>query len=107
MGPNRKGDLPTALSDGPVLVGIDYCSDYIREVIGGLTKVQRMYVVDGCIHGDCQMVTVRALKRKGLFHLVIDSPNGEAGFMRLTSLGEAVQANLKRRHAAEKARAGA
>lgn len=56
-----------------------------------LTRAQRMYVRDGSIHGDCTMATVRALRSKGLFELVIDSPNGRCGFMRLTSLGGAVR----------------
>ena len=56
-----------------------------------LTKVQQKFVKAGCIHGDFTMVTVRALKAKGLFHLVIDSPNGQCGFMKLTPLGESVR----------------
>jgi hypothetical protein len=40
------------------------------------------------------MRTVRSLRDKGLFHLVIDSPNGQCGFMHLTPLGEAVRAAL-------------
>jgi uncharacterized protein YjhX (UPF0386 family) len=59
-----------------------------------LTKVQAQYVKAGCIHGDCTMQTVRALVRKGLFALEISSPNGRAGFMRLTETGRAVQSAL-------------
>lgn len=65
-----------------------------KGLVRSLTPAQRMYVRDASIHGDCNMVTVRALKRKGLFHLVISSPNGQCGFMRLTPLGEAVRAAL-------------
>lgn len=62
--------------------------------MGRLTKLQRQLVIDGCIHGDFSMRTVRALKDKGLFHLVIESPNGQCGFMRLTSAGEALRSSL-------------
>jgi uncharacterized protein YjhX (UPF0386 family) len=61
------------------------------------SPLQRQLVRDGCIHGDFTMATVRALKRKGLFHLVISSPNGQCGFMELTPLGEAVRAELRAR----------
>jgi len=66
----------------------------IARLRTGLTKVQRKYVTDGCINGDPAMVTVRALKCKGLFYLKIDSPNGQCGFMELTPLGHAVRASL-------------
>lgn len=59
-----------------------------------LTRAQRLYVKDGAIHGGCTMATVRVLRAKRLFELVIDSPNGQCGFMRLTALGEAVRAAL-------------
>jgi hypothetical protein len=42
------------------------------------------------------MQTVRKLKAKGMFHLVINSPNGQCGFMELTQLGKAVQAQLRK-----------
>jgi len=67
----------------------------MKALVRSLTKAQRLLVTDGCVHGDFSMHTVRALKRKGLFHLVIDSPNGQCGFMRLTDLGVAVQAILR------------
>lgn len=85
---------------GPVtdnLCGDQSCalpSTDAKVVLRGLTKAQRMYVRDGSIHGDCAMRTTRALVAKGLFGLVIDSPNGQCGFMRLTPLGNAVQAAL-------------
>ena len=63
-----------------------------------LTMAQKSAILDGYI-GDQVMVTVNALKRKGLFHLVIDSPNGRCGFMRLTPLGIEVQAILRARAA--------
>lgn len=66
----------------------------IKAAKRGLTQAQRMYVQDGCIHGDRTMQTVRALKLKGLFELVISSPNGQCGFMELTPLGKAVQSAL-------------
>lgn len=65
-----------------------------REALRSLTKVQRMYVKDGCIHGDCSMRTARLLMGKGMFHLVISSPNGKAGFLHLTPLGERVRSLL-------------
>ena len=58
-----------------------------------------MYVKDGCIHGDCSMTTARALMRKGLFSLEIDSPNGQWGFLRLTPLGREAQQIIKARTA--------
>ena len=69
-----------------------------QSLIRGLTKAQRYHVKRGCISGDFTMNTVNALKRKGLFHLVISSPNGQCGFMELTVLGEHAQAYLKQRH---------
>lgn len=69
--------------------------EIFRLFVRGLSKAQRQYVAAGCIHGDCTMQTVRALVRKGLFRLVIDSPNGNAGFMRLTPLGENVRDHLR------------
>jgi len=68
--------------------------DKVKSAIRGLTKVQRMYVQDGCIHGDCTMRTVRALRNKGLFELVITSPNGQCGTMELTELGRSVRAAI-------------
>lgn len=59
-----------------------------------LTKVQKQFVMDGCIHGDFRIVTVEALIRKGLFHVVPSSPNGQYGFARLTPLGETVRSAL-------------
>lgn len=70
---------------------------YVQEALRGLTRAQRTYVKDGCIHGDCTMTTIRALQRKALFYLKITSPNGRCGFMALTPLGETVQRILKER----------
>lgn len=69
--------------------------DDVRFAVANLTRTQRHYVRAGAIHGDCTMQMVETLRRKGLFHLVIDSPNGQCGFMRLTPLGDAVSAVLK------------
>jgi hypothetical protein len=66
-------------------------TDAARKALCNLTKVQKGFVLDGSIHGSFSMATVHALKRKGLFHLVIDSPNARCGFMRLTPLGESVR----------------
>ena len=66
----------------------------VERVVQTLTPRQRQMVLSGCIHGDFTMATVNALRRKGLFHLVIDSPNGRCGFMRLTPLGERVRRAL-------------
>lgn len=65
------------------------------RLIKGLTPLQRKLVTDGCIHGDFTMATVRALKRKGLFSLVITSPNGQCGHMELTPLGRETRAALQ------------
>jgi DNA-binding MarR family transcriptional regulator len=73
---------------------VGHTPEQVRAVVRGLTKPQRTLVKDGCIHGDFTMTTVRALQRKGLFSLVIDSPNGRCGFMRLTPLGQAVRAAM-------------
>lgn len=67
----------------------------IASIARRLSPLQAELTKDGSIHGDFTMATVNALKRKGLFHLVIDSPNGQWGFMRLTPLGEAVQQHLR------------
>lgn len=72
--------------------------EQVRDAFQSLTRVQRGFVARGCISGDFQMKTIRALKRKGIFHFVIDSPNGQCGFMHLTPLGEAVRAIHSRRH---------
>ena len=82
----------------PLITRLEEAAEGSRELARSLTKVQRRYVADGCIHGDCSMQTTRALMQKGLFHLVIDSPNGQWGFLRLTDLGVAVQAILKANH---------
>lgn len=69
--------------------------EYVIEAMRGLTKVQRQYVIDGAIHGDPAMVTIRKLLGKALFYIKIDSPNGRCGQMVLTPLGETVRAILK------------
>ncbi len=68
--------------------------DEVERIVRGLTKAQREAVKDGYI-GDQSIMTVRALREKGLFELVIDSPNGRAGFMHLTAPGLRVRAALK------------
>jgi len=73
---------------------------YVTEALQGLTRAQKRYVIDGCIHGDPALRTIRELQRKALFYLHIDSPNGRAGFLRLTPLGETVRAILKARRVA-------
>jgi uncharacterized protein YjhX (UPF0386 family) len=69
----------------------------LAPIIRRLSPKQKTFIRDGCIHGDFTMATVRALKFKGLFHLVIDSPNGQCGFMELTPLGNAVRAEMAAR----------
>lgn len=64
---------------------------YVVEAMRGLTPTQKKYVMDGSIHGDCTVKTIRALQDKALFFLMIDSPNGRCGFMKLTPLGETVR----------------
>lgn len=68
----------------------------------GLTKAERVHVLNGCISGDFRMSTVRSLESKAMFYLKIDSPNGRCGFMTLTPLGENVQALLKSRQASRR-----
>lgn len=65
------------------------------EIARSLTGAQREAIWRGGI-GDESMATVRALVRKGLMYLRIDSPNGRWGFMELTALGLAVRAELER-----------
>lgn len=72
-------------------------SDHLKAVVRNLTRAERRFVKDGCIHGSFSMTTVYNLRRKGLFELVISSPNGRAGFMELTSLGRDAQALIKSR----------
>lgn len=81
--PKGRADLQRADTSAP------------RALIKSLTPLQRKLVADGCIHGDFTMATVRALKRKGLFSLVITSPNGQCGHMELTPLGQQVRAVLQ------------
>ena len=66
----------------------------VQKIIKGLTTPQRYHVERGCISGDFTMATVNALKRKGLFELVISSSNGWCGFMELTDLGKQVRQAL-------------
>ena len=66
----------------------------VQKVVKSLSPIQAEIVKRGCFSGDFTMATVRALKRKGLFHLVISSPNGQCGFMELTPLGAEVRAAL-------------
>lgn len=83
------------MTDEPYLrESSDFAAEQVAAICRTLTPVQRTFVKDACLHGDVYMTTVRALKRKGLFHLVISSPNGQCGFMRLTPFGEAVRSAL-------------
>jgi len=66
----------------------------IAEIAAKLTAAQRNAVQRGGI-GDETMATVNALRRKGLMHLRIDSPDGRWGFMELTDAGQSVAAYLK------------
>jgi hypothetical protein len=74
---------------------------YVKDALRGLTAVQRQFVIDGCIHGDVTITTVRALQDRALFYLHPDSPNGRCGSLRLTPLGLTVQSILKDRVAAQ------
>lgn len=78
-----------------LITSLEQAGEGSRELVRGLTKVQRRFVMDGCIHGDFSITTVRCLMRKGLFHIVTDSPNGQFGPMRLTERGLAVPSALK------------
>lgn len=76
---------------------------YVAEALQSLTRAQKQYVMDGCIHGDVTMATVRALRNKALFYLHPTSPNGRCGDMRLTPLGVTVRGILRQRAALRKA----
>lgn len=76
----------------------------ITSLIEKLSPAQRYHVERGCISGDFTMNTVNALKRKGLFHLVISSPNGQCGFMEPTDLGKRVRAQMLADRAQSEAR---
>lgn len=65
----------------------------VSKIAASLTKAQRDAVMRGAI-GDHTMATVRALMSRGLMHLRIDSPNGRAGFVENTTLGDKVAAHL-------------
>lgn len=69
--------------------------DYVKTAMRGLTPKQKQFVMDGSIHGDCTMATVRALRGRALFYLKITSPNGRCGHMELTPLGVTVQGILR------------
>ena len=69
--------------------------DYVQEALKSLTPARRKYVLAGCIHGDPHITTIRELQRKALFYLHPTSPNGRAGEMRLTPLGETVRGILQ------------
>lgn len=66
----------------------------VEKIIKSLSPIQAEVVRRGCFSGDFTMATVRALKRKGLFELVISSPNGQCGFMELTDLGKQVRQSM-------------
>ncbi len=76
---------------------------YVREALKGLTRTQKRFVIDGVMHGDFTMTTVRTLTSRALFYFHPDSPNGRCGAMRLTPLGVTVQGILKDRAAKAKA----
>ena len=76
---------------------------HVIAALRGLTRAERQYVSDGCIHGDTRPATIRSLQHKGMFYLKITSPNGQCGFMELTPLGVNVRAEIKRRAALAKA----
>lgn len=67
----------------------------LDKLARGLTDAQREAIRRGGI-GDETMATVNALKRKGLMHLRIDSPDGRWGFMELTPLGQRLKAHIER-----------
>ena len=73
----------------------DWNETDITNAVRALTKVQRQFVKDRCIHGDFTMTTVRALIRKRLFHVVPTSPNGQYGTARLTPFGKAVRERVQ------------
>jgi len=66
----------------------------IARIAKGLTKAQRDEVKRGTFSGDNPITTARALMRKDLMHLRIDSPNGRCGFIECTPLGLAVRTYL-------------
>lgn len=72
---------------------------YVREALTGITRAQRRFVLDGCIHGDTTALTIRGLQQKALFYFHPTSPNGRCGDLRLTPLGETVRSILRERAA--------
>jgi hypothetical protein len=68
--------------------------DIYRALVAALTPAQRDAIMRGSI-GDHSMATVRALIRKGLMYLRISSPNGKAGFVENTELGNALRQHLR------------
>ena len=58
---------------------------HIHAALKDLTRGERKHVANGYI-GDCLPSTLQSLRRKAMFYLHIDSPNGRAGTMRLTPL---------------------
>lgn len=77
---------------------------YVQEALRGLTKAERRHVLNGYVGDPFTMTTVRSLRRKALFFIMIDSPNGRCGFLKLTPLGETVRKILKERIAARGAK---
>ena len=66
----------------------------VHKIARALSPIQAEIVRRGCFSGDFTMATVNALKRKGLFELVISSPNGQCGFMELTDIGKQVRQHI-------------
>lgn len=70
---------------------------YVQEALSGLTRAQKAYVLAGSVSGDVTSAMCATLRRKALFYLHIDSPNGRYGTLRLTPLGVTLQGILKSR----------
>jgi tRNA A37 threonylcarbamoyladenosine dehydratase len=77
----------------PAQIAASLTKAQAQSIARSLSIVQRDAVCRGGI-GDHGITTVRALMRKGVMYLHIDSPNGRCGTMKLTSLGQQVRAIL-------------
>jgi hypothetical protein len=76
---------------------------HVVAALRGLTKAERRHVAAGYV-GDVTTATLRSLRDKAMFYLEITSPNGRAGFMKLTPLGVNVRSLIRERRAQSEAR---
>lgn len=65
------------------------------QIAAGLTPAQRRLILRGAAGGDECLGTIRAVIRRQLMEIRVDSPNGRYGPCLLTPLGQAVQHHLQ------------